>query len=148
MSVREILEELPRLDVESRRAIFERLVEIDPALEADEPPEMLAAIDEGIRSLDVGEGIPIEEVRRLAQRTSSNPFAARARRSRSDRPARDRTRPAAASRLGQLLLDNAESLARLPERDGKVRRRPGVRKLVQAPYLISIVSMRRAISLS
>ena len=42
----------------------------------------------------------------------------------------------AAYRLGMSLLDQAESLAQFPERGGNVRRRPGVKKLVRAPYLI------------
>jgi len=46
MSVREILEELPRLDAGERQTVFRRLIEIDPALEVEETPEMLAAIDE------------------------------------------------------------------------------------------------------
>lgn len=44
--------------------------------------------------------------------------------------------PPAAGRLGNRLLDQAESLARLPHRGGHVRRRPGVRKLVHSSYLI------------
>ena len=44
--------------------------------------------------------------------------------------------PAAAGRLGTRLLDQAETLCRLPHRGGPVRRRPGVRKLVLRPYLI------------
>ncbi len=42
----------------------------------------------------------------------------------------------AANRLGNALLDRAESLARLPERGSNVRRRRGVKKLVHPPYLI------------
>jgi plasmid stabilization system protein ParE len=34
------------------------------------------------------------------------------------------------------LLDQAESLARFPDRGSNVRRRPGVKKLVCVPYLI------------
>ena len=48
-------------------------------------------------------------------------------------PSRD---PAAAGRLGTRLLDQAETLCRLPHRGGPVRRRPGVRKLVLRPWLI------------
>jgi toxin ParE1/3/4 len=44
--------------------------------------------------------------------------------------------PAAAQRLGTRLLDQAETLCRLPHRGGPVRRRPGVRKLLLRPYLI------------
>jgi plasmid stabilization system protein ParE len=43
--------------------------------------------------------------------------------------------PAAAGRLGTRLLDQAETLCRLPHRGGPVRQRPGVRKLVLRPYL-------------
>lgn len=42
----------------------------------------------------------------------------------------------AANRLGMALLDRAETLAQFPERGGNVRRRPGIKKLVFAPYLI------------
>lgn len=42
----------------------------------------------------------------------------------------------AANRLGMSLLDRAEALAQFPERGSNVRRRPGVKKLVRAPYLI------------
>ena len=38
--------------------------------------------------------------------------------------------PAAAGRLGTRLLDQAETLCRLPHRGGQVRRRPGVRRRV------------------
>ena len=44
--------------------------------------------------------------------------------------------PSAAGRLGHRLLDQAESLAELPRRGGNVRRRPGVKKLLQSPYLV------------
>ena len=44
--------------------------------------------------------------------------------------------PAAAGRLGTRLLDQAETLCRLPHRGGPVCRRPGVRKLLLRPYLI------------
>ena len=64
MSMTEILDELPRLAPDERQAIFRRLVEIDPALEAEETPEMLEAIDAGIRSLETGAGVGTEEARR------------------------------------------------------------------------------------
>lgn len=61
MSVTEILEELPKLKAEERHLLLERL----NALEGEnfeESPEMLAAIDEGIRSMEMHAGTPIEEV--------------------------------------------------------------------------------------
>ena len=62
----EILDELPRLDPGERQTIFRRLVEIDPALE--ETPEMLEAIDAGVRSLETGGGVGIGDARqRVAQ---------------------------------------------------------------------------------
>lgn len=71
MSVKEILEELPRLDAVERQIVLRRLVEIDPALEVEETPEMLAAIDEAVSSFDADNGVGIEEARRrLAQWTS------------------------------------------------------------------------------
>ena len=71
MSVREILEELPRLDASERQTVLRRLIEIDPALEIEETPEMLAAIDEAVESFDADKGVGIEEARRrVAQWTS------------------------------------------------------------------------------
>ena len=71
MSVREILEELPRLDASERQTVLRRLIEIDPALEVEEPPEMLAAIDEAVASFDADKGVGIDEARqRVAQWTS------------------------------------------------------------------------------
>ena len=68
MSMTEILDELPRLAPGERQAIFRRLMEIDPALEAEETPEMLEAIDAGVRSLETGGGVGIGEARqRVAQ---------------------------------------------------------------------------------
>ena len=63
MSLTEIMEELPRLDESARRSILRRLVELDAGLEIDESPEMLAAIDEGIRSIEGGAGVPLDEAR-------------------------------------------------------------------------------------
>lgn len=44
--------------------------------------------------------------------------------------------PAAAQRMGTRLMDQAETLSRLPHRGGNVRRRPGVKQLLLRPYLI------------
>ena len=71
MSVREILDELSRLDASERQTVLRRLIEIDPALEVEETPEMLAAIDEAVHSFDADKGVGIEEARRrVAQWTS------------------------------------------------------------------------------
>jgi hypothetical protein len=71
MSVREILEELPRLDASERQTVLRRLIEIDPALEVEETPEMLAVIDEALGSFEADQGVGIEEARRrVAQWTS------------------------------------------------------------------------------
>lgn len=71
MSVERILEELPKLAPEERLRIFELLAQ----LESQEPrvltPEEGTAIDEAIRSLEAGKGIPAAEVRqRFAARWS------------------------------------------------------------------------------
>lgn len=44
---------------------------------------------------------------------------------------------AAAMRVGGELLALAESLATLPRRGGQLRARPGVRRLVRDPYLVT-----------
>ena len=67
MSMTEILDELPRLDDGERQTILRRLVLLDAGLEIDETPEMLAAIDAGIASMETGPGATIDEAhQRLA----------------------------------------------------------------------------------
>ena len=65
MSIKEILEELPKLTEEEKRQLWNVLDhELTP--EDEESPEVLAAIDEGIRSLESGERTyAIEEVREV-----------------------------------------------------------------------------------
>jgi len=64
MSIKEILEELPKLTEEEKRQLWNVLDhELTPE-EHEESPEVLAAIDEGIRSLENGEKTyTVEEVR-------------------------------------------------------------------------------------
>jgi len=70
MSVTEILDELPKLNTEERHLLLNRLTELEID-QIEETPEMLAALDEGIRSADQGGGISVEEARqRVSQWTS------------------------------------------------------------------------------
>ncbi len=62
MSVNEILAELDTLSPDELKIIQEKLNLIHEDIE--ETPEMLAAIDEGLRSLREEGSIPIEEVER------------------------------------------------------------------------------------
>ena len=64
MSIKEILEELPKLSREEKRQLWNVLNrELNPEKD-EESPEALAAIDGGIRSLESGESTyAIEEVR-------------------------------------------------------------------------------------
>jgi hypothetical protein len=61
MSFTEILEELPKLSPEELNAVQRKLDELHES-SFEETPEMLAAIDEGIRSLREEGSIPIEDV--------------------------------------------------------------------------------------
>ena len=63
MSMTEILEELPRLSDGERQIILRQLIQFDAGLEVDETPEMLASIDAGVRSMETGPGVPLEEAR-------------------------------------------------------------------------------------
>ena len=63
MSMSEILDELSRLNDGERRTILHRLAELDPGIALDETPDMHAAIDTGIRSMESGPGIPLAEAR-------------------------------------------------------------------------------------
>ena len=60
----EILEELPRLADAERQVIFQRLIELDAGAGIKETPEMLAAIDDGLRSMETGPGVSLEQARR------------------------------------------------------------------------------------
>jgi len=67
MSVTEILEELPKLKDEERHLLLERLNELEMSKLEKGPGieitfEMVAAINEGIRSLEEHGGIPAEVV--------------------------------------------------------------------------------------
>ena len=64
MSIREILEELPKLTEEEKRQLWNVLDhELTPE-EDEETPEAVAAIDEAIQSLERGEKTyTVEEVR-------------------------------------------------------------------------------------
>jgi hypothetical protein len=64
MSVEQILEELPKLAPEERRRIFELLAHLESREGHILTPEESSAIDEAIRSLEAGKGIPASEVRR------------------------------------------------------------------------------------
>jgi hypothetical protein len=64
MSIKEILEELPKLTQEEKRQLWNVLEHELTSEEEEESPEVLAAIDEAIRSLEKGEKTyTIEEVR-------------------------------------------------------------------------------------
>jgi hypothetical protein len=64
MSIKEILEELPKLTVEEKRQLWNVLDHELSSEEGEESPELLAAIDEAIRSVERGEKTyTIEEVR-------------------------------------------------------------------------------------
>lgn len=62
MSIAKILEELPKLGNEERHTLLDRLNELE-AETIEETPELLAAIDEGIRSAEEEGCIPLEKVR-------------------------------------------------------------------------------------
>jgi transcription elongation GreA/GreB family factor len=63
MSVEQILKELPKLTPEERREIFEQLAELEAEYTYQLTPEESAAIDEAIRSLEAGKGIPAAGMR-------------------------------------------------------------------------------------
>ena len=63
MSVEQILEELPKLPPEERQRILELLAQLESGNPQVLTPEESTAIDEAIRSLEAGKGIPASEVR-------------------------------------------------------------------------------------
>lgn len=70
MSLKEILEELPKLTQEEKRHLWGVLEQELAQGTGEESPELLAAIDEGIRSLESGEPTyTLEEARHLVAET-------------------------------------------------------------------------------
>jgi hypothetical protein len=71
MSIKEILEELPKLTQEEKKQLWNALNHEAATYDVEEEsPELLAAIDEGICSLESGERTyTIEEARRLVAET-------------------------------------------------------------------------------
>ena len=65
MSITEILEELPKLNTEDLCLLRKRLSKLENQEEFIPTPEMLAAIDEGIRSAETEPHYTIEEVRKM-----------------------------------------------------------------------------------
>jgi hypothetical protein len=63
MSLEQILEELSKLAPEERRRIFELLAQLESQDAHVLTPEESAAIDEAIRSLEAGKGVPASAVR-------------------------------------------------------------------------------------
>jgi hypothetical protein len=71
MSAAEILDELPKLTPVELQCIQKRILELEEAQEIEETPELLAAVDEGVRSLENEPTYTPDEVRaRIAQWTS------------------------------------------------------------------------------
>ena len=74
MSMTEILEELPKLNLEDRWALLQRLSELETKEEISPSPEMGAAIEEGLRSAENEPCYTVEEIRdkatQWAQRSS------------------------------------------------------------------------------
>ncbi len=64
MSFVQLIEELEKLSPDERALVQRRLDELQGANEVEETPELLAALDEGLRSLREEGTIPIEEVER------------------------------------------------------------------------------------
>jgi hypothetical protein len=64
MTIQEILEELPKLTENEKRQLWNVLDQELALEEEEESPEILAALDEGIKSLESGEkAYTIQEVR-------------------------------------------------------------------------------------
>jgi len=73
MSATDILDELPKLTPTELQRIHERILELEESQEVEETPELLAAIDEGLRSLENEPTYTPDEVRaRIAQWTSKS----------------------------------------------------------------------------
>jgi hypothetical protein len=63
MSAAEILDQLPKLTPGELRNIRERILELEEKQEVAETPELLAAVDAGLRSLEMERTYTPEEAR-------------------------------------------------------------------------------------
>jgi len=63
MSLAEIIEELPRLTPEERRTIYQQIERLDGEPNFEPTPEMLGAIEEGIRSAQTERMYTAEEIK-------------------------------------------------------------------------------------
>ena len=73
MSAAEILNELPKLTPVELRRVHERILELEESQEVEETPELLAAVDEGLRSLESERTYTLDEARtKIAQWTSKS----------------------------------------------------------------------------
>ena len=71
MSAAEILDQLPKLTPAELQNIHERILELEEAQEVEETPELLAAVDGGLRSSESEPTYTPDEVRaKIAQWTS------------------------------------------------------------------------------
>jgi hypothetical protein len=71
MSVSEIIDELPKLTPIEWQRIRDRILELEETQEVEETPELLRAIDEGIRSAATERTYTLDEVRtKIAEWTS------------------------------------------------------------------------------
>jgi hypothetical protein len=64
MNVNEILTEMDKLSPDELKSVQEKLDQLHANDDFEETPEMLAAIDEGLRSSREEGTIPLEEVRK------------------------------------------------------------------------------------
>jgi len=63
MSAAEILSELPKLTPVELQHIHDRILELEDAQGVEETPELLAAIDEGLRSAESEPSYSVDEAR-------------------------------------------------------------------------------------
>jgi len=92
--------ELRRLSDGERQKILRRLVHLEVGLNIDETPEMLAAIDAGIRSIETGPAFPWRKrINGWADGSQSNP----ARHAKIVRHRRDAVRRPRDRRLGNVV---------------------------------------------
>jgi len=75
MSLNDIIEELPKLTPEERRQIYLQIERLDGEPEFEATPEMLAAIEEGTRSVQIEPTHRLEEARQRVLQWASTASA-------------------------------------------------------------------------
>ena len=135
----EIQDAVARLPGSERKALQLWLnSQSEPELTALEEQRLLRSLDDAVRDIDAGKGVPMDEVRkRVAHGLQNNLLAAGHRGFGGGCPPHCQEKPNAAMCIGNALIDRVAMLENFPLLGAPCSKQPGVPKLASRPDLIS-----------